>query len=324
MATIAIVIVNWNGWEMTLQCLAALKASRLDAFDWHAYLVDNASTDASIEHFADLGPNVTLVRSPINGGWTGGNNLGVEHALRGDHRFVLLLNNDAMLEANALCELMRAHAERVTERPILGCLQRKDDGEGLTFITVDIDPRTGLIVDPSAERKQALLKERFIPTPIVNGAALFAHRSVFEEMGPFDERFYLNFDEADWCLRAAARGHGLYTLRDSVIFHSGNKSIGGASSPLQTYFVFRNHLLFSEKHGTPMQRLRVARAVLARLRDVTGRESWWNTFRQLRSPSPVLEAMEAGLRDYVLRRFGDCPAAIRELSRREAQRLASS
>lgn len=315
-ATIAVVTVNWNGWEMTLQCLAALRACRLDGFTWHAYVVDNASTDGSREHLADLGPDATLICSPINGGWTGGNNLGVEHALATGHPFVLLLNNDATLEPRALCELMSAHAERATERPILGCLQRTDDGKDFTFTTIDIDPRTGMLVGPPKERTEALLKERFMPTPIVNGAALFAHRSVFEEVGKFDERFYLNFDESDWCLRAGAAGHSRYTLRDAIIFHSGNKSIGGAASPLQNYFIFRNQLLFSEKHGTWLQRLRVLRAAVARLRDVTGRESWRSSIRQLRSPSPVLYAMEAGFRDYLLRRFGNCPDEIRQLSRR--------
>lgn len=314
-ATIAVVTVNWNGWQMTLQCLAALRACRVDDFTWHAYVIDNASTDDSLERLVDLGPDTTVIRSPVNGGWTGGNNLGVERALAAGHPFVFLLNNDAMLGPHALCELMAAHAERIAERPILGCLQRTDDGTGLTFSTIDIDPRTGMLVGPPEERTRALLNERFMPTPIVNGAALFAHRSVFEEVGRFDDRFYLNFDESDWCLRAGAAGHSRYTLRDAVVFHSGNKSIGGASSPLQQYFIFRNQLLFSEKHGTWLQRLRVARASISRLRDVTGRESWWNSIRQLVSPSPVLYAMEAGLRDYLLRRFGNCPDAIRQLNR---------
>ncbi len=314
-ATIAIVTVNWNGWALTQQCLASLRRSRLDGFSWHAYVVDNASTDGSLEHLGDLGSDATLIRSPVNGGWTGGNNLGVEHALAGGHEFVFLLNNDATLEPGALCELMRAHAERISERPILGCLQRNDDGTGLTFIKVDLDERTGLLRWPSEEETEVMLRQRFIPTPIVNGAALFAHRTVFEEVGRFDDCFYLNFDESDWCLRAGAAGHARYTLRDPVVFHSGNKSIGGAATPLQHYFMFRNHLLFSEKHGTLPQRLRVARAVVSRFRDVTGRASWSDSIRQFRSPSPVLKAMQAGLRDYLLRRFGNCPDSIRQLGR---------
>ncbi|WP_309646290.1 glycosyltransferase, partial [Phenylobacterium sp.] len=72
---VAVVTVNWNGWRDTLACLAALRGSRGAA--WRLIIVDNASTDDSRSHLSDLGDDVTTLWAPTNGGWTGGNNIGV-------------------------------------------------------------------------------------------------------------------------------------------------------------------------------------------------------------------------------------------------------
>src|SRR5688572_9260083 len=77
---VAVVTVNWNGWRNTLDCLAALRRTR--DVSWRLIIVDNASTDGSAEKLSGLGEDVVLIRSDRNRGWTGGNNLGVEYALR--------------------------------------------------------------------------------------------------------------------------------------------------------------------------------------------------------------------------------------------------
>ena len=68
--TVAVVVINWNGWRHSLSCIESLRRSQ--DTDWRLYLVDNASTDESLSHLTDLGDNVVVIRSPKNGGWTGG------------------------------------------------------------------------------------------------------------------------------------------------------------------------------------------------------------------------------------------------------------
>ena len=84
------------------------------------------------------------------------------------------------------------------------------------------DPATGIpswdpTLDPAREPE-------LIPTAFVHGAALFAHNSVFKRIGKFDEQFFLNFDETDWCFRARDAGHQLLVAKDAIVIHDGKCS----------------------------------------------------------------------------------------------------
>jgi GT2 family glycosyltransferase len=153
------------------------------------------------------------------------------------------------------------------------------------------------------------------PTASVSGAALFTDRSVFETLGFFDDKFYLYYDEVDWCFRATAAGHLNWIVPKAVVRHLGYASSGGEVSPLRTYFMLRNMLLFAEKHSTRQQRRTLARRAYWDLRN-TSRDlnagPWPMTL--LTNPDIALSAKRRGVLDYVMRRFGDCPSSIRVMN----------
>ena len=316
--TIAVVTINWNGWANTLDCLAALRASERAA--WHLFIVDNASSDDSLAHLADLGDDVTLIASPVNGGWTGGNNLGVTTALSAGYDWLFILNNYAFVEPDTLERLLaeaRAQAQHDVW-PELGPIHRGDSLEDYDFIGSSTDPKTGIPgwIDASAHPG---LPARLTPTSYVSGAGIFVNRRHFETIGLFDDRFYLNFDDTDWCRRAERLGYPLLMLADATIRHIGSASIGGRLSPLQTYFMTRNRLLFAEKHCTWRERLRLARRYVWQARELTGRDSAFRWLPLLlRARGNATAAFRTGLVDYAARRFGDCPAAIRRWQKAQA------
>lgn len=306
---IAVITINWNGWANTLECLAALRSSRQPG--WHLYIVDNASTDDSVERLAGLGDDVTLIRSPVNGGWTGGNNLGIEGALAAGYDWLFILNNDAFVEPDTLGLLLaeaKAQAVRGTW-PIIGPVHRGEHASDYDFIGSGTDPRTGI---PAWTEAAHAPTGRLNATSYISGAGLFANRRHFETVGLLDDRFYLNFDDTDWCRRAAELGFPLLMLSDAVIRHVGSASIGGRQSPLQTYFMARNRLLFAEKHCTLAERLRLARRYVWQARELTGKDGVFGWLGSLvGARDGVRAAFRAGVTDYVLRRFGDCPDIVR-------------
>lgn len=306
--TIAVVTINWNGAGNTLACLAALRAG--EGPSWRLYLVDNASTDNSLDRLRGLGDDVVLLTSPVNAGWTGGNNLGLRAALAAGHRHVFILNNDAFVERDTLARLLAAARSAGHPQPVLGAVHRGVEGNDYDFTTAVMDPKTGIPSwsDGPPEDKPLL------PTAYIGGAAIFASREHFETIGLFDDRFYLNFDDTDWCRRAVSAGFPLLMVRDAAIRHVGSASIGGRQSPLQTYFLTRNRLLYAEKHCTPIERLRLLRRYVWQARDLTGDRSagGW-LFRLFGATDGIVEAFRRGLSDYLLRRFGDCPPEIRRL-----------
>ena len=306
---IAVVTINWNGWANTRECLAALREGR--QADWHLFIVDNASTDDSVERLTGLGDDVTLIVSPINGGWTGGNNLGITRALEAGYDWLFILNNDAFVEPDTL-ELLLAEAEAQAAQghwPIIGPVHRGTDATDYDFIGSGTDPKTGI---PAWTEAAHAPTGRLTHTSYISGAGLFANRRHFETVGLLDDRFYLNFDDTDWCRRAASLGFPLLMLSDAVIRHVGSASIGGRQSPLQTYFMTRNRLLFAEKHCTLAERLRLVRRYVWQARELTHKDhvlGWMSDLAGARDG--VRAAFRAGVGDYVFRRFGDCPAIVR-------------
>jgi len=308
---VAVVTINWNGWRNTLACLAALRATRGVA--WRLIIVDNASTDESASHLVDLGDDVTTIWSPVNGGWTGGNNLGVAHALAAGYEHVLILNNDAFVEPDTLAEFLAAQAH--APGGVLGGAMKSEDGHS--------DGPAGSVLNPKTGTVQWLrladieLSENGLrPAAAVMGAAMFAHRDVFEAVGPFDDNFYLYYDEIDWCARANKLGHACFFAERATLRHVGAASTGGMDSPLVGYFMTRNSLLFVERHSTGRQRLTMARIVLGRIRqDAKAIGAGWWPLTLLTASEPRLLARRRGVIDYLTRRFGDCPASVRQLQK---------
>ncbi|MGI4881266.1 MAG: glycosyltransferase family 2 protein [Janthinobacterium lividum] len=309
--SVAVVTINWNGWANTLECLASLRASR--GPDWHLFIVDNASSDDSLTRLAGLGTDVTLIASPVNGGWTGGNNRGIEAALAAGFEWLFILNNDAFVEPDTIARLL-AEARSQAERdiwPVLGPVHRGDSLTNYDFIGSTTDAKTGI---PSWTDAAASASDRphLTSTSYVSGAGMFVNRRHFATIGLLDDRFYLNFDDTDWCRRAAQAGFPLLMLTDATIRHIGSASIGGRQSPLQTYFMTRNRLLYAEKHCTWEQRLRLLRRYVWQARELTGRDDlagWLPAV--IRARSGATAAFRAGVADYLSRRFGDCPDIIR-------------
>jgi hypothetical protein len=311
--SVAVVTVNWNGWKMTLEALNALRKTQGAA--WHLVIVDNASSDDSSERLRNLGDDATLIKSPVNGGWTGGNNLGIQWAIAAGYRTIFILNNDALVEPNTIIRLIAAR-EKGGRQAIVGPIHLDGEGHAYDFVGTDIDDRTGLPIWKSVDTVDVADLPNMITTSTIKGAGIMIGADQFARIGLFDERFFLNFDETDWCQRARSAGYDLYMVKDAPIRHLGSGSIGGHASPLQAYFLARNQLLFAQHHCTLVQRLRMMRNMWWEARDLPrdnpSRRGWF--WRFLVSPSPAQRAWRIGIFHYLGRRFGDCPPMIRILN----------
>lgn len=318
---VAVVTVNWNGAELTLRCLEALRRS--EGATWHLYVVDNASTDGSADRLAAAfatSSDVTLLRSPVNGGWTGGNNLGMRQAIENGHDFVFILNNDAFVRPSTIQRLLDHWTSRASEMPVLGPVHQGAESSQYDFRVAHFEAKTGIPVWTYPAQQGSSVREPIYETAYVSGAGLFIHRRHLEQVGLLDDRFFLNFDDTDWCSRAREAGFPLLMVRDAVIDHVGSASIGGIVSPLQTYFLTRNRLLYAEKHRPLLDRVRLLRRQIWRARELVQGSAFKLLLPQT---DPVIAAFRRGLLDYVRRRFGDCPDMIRIAQRAAAATLTS-
>jgi GT2 family glycosyltransferase len=143
---------------------------------------------------------------------------------------------------------------------------------------------------------------------------MFVPTNLWKMLGSFDEKYFLNFEETDWCYRASDSGHRCLIVKSAIVHHKANSSIGGFESPIQIYFMQRNKLLFCERHGTPRQIWRAYRNTFNHLIDrFSQARRATGTHRSVKNLQ--FRATILAVKDYVLRRFGDCPGIVRKLAR---------
>ena len=299
--TVGVVLVNWNGWQHTIAACRSLDLSTHKAIE--IIIVDNASADDSLVQLRTALPHAHIIANPINAGFAGACNIGIQHAVQLGCDYVFLLNNDALAESETIAKLVAASKVKQDSALLGSALVYISSGAYQFF-----GSRTGTIIRQpeflTFERDAALLSQDFIETDFIVGAAFFIPVRLLDRIGPFDERFFLNYEETDLCYRARKLGISCFVVPASVVRHHANASIGNYPAPMYAYFLTRNGLLFSEKHGTPAQH-----RSLFRLRTLYWdiRRSW-KTARRKDLPT---WAILRGFWDYARRRFGDCPAVIR-------------
>ena len=325
-----IVVLNWNGLTDTLACVHSLRALRYPTR--RIVVVDNGSTDGSVEALrteaSDRG--IDLLECDRNLGYAGGNNVGIRHALDQGADFILVLNNDTVVDSMLLDELLGA-AGRYPEAGCFGpWIFYMHDPERLWCTRSEWASADAAFTAPGKGRLAAELSQTPASTEYVCGAALFLRAEVASKIGLFDERFFLVYEDSDWGFRARRAGFECMTVPSARVWHKVGTSFGGEASPLRTYFSVRNKLLWAEKNLPRRDRLKLLGSALRRtyptlaieksagrpghkalLWAINGFMREWS--RKRRDPQEI--AHRRGVFDYLRRRFGDCPQEIRDLTR---------
>ncbi len=239
---VAVVILNWNGGQETLDCLASLR--RVDYPRFEVIVVDNGSTDGSADAIRRDFPEATLIEMGGNLGFTGGNNVGIRYALAYGADYVLLLNNDTEVASDFLTHLVEV-MEATPKVGIAGPLiYYYDRPEIIWSAGGTIDPRRG-------QTRMIGLGERdrgqYGPAPrqvdFVTGCALLVRRPVLEQAGLLDERFFAYYEEAEWCVRVRRAGYRVVNVPGAKVWHKISPE-RRAASPIVHYYMTRNRLLF--------------------------------------------------------------------------------
>jgi GT2 family glycosyltransferase len=251
---VSVIIVSWNTKALLARCLAQLEAA-CDGLDVEVFVVDNGSTDGSVELVREHFPQVRLFANRQNLGFVRANNQALPLA---QGEFVLLLNSDAFVEPSALRELvgfLRSHSAAGAAGPRLnypdGSLQRSCTAFPTVFdelcLMLQLDrlfPRSRLFGrfwlsgwDYSAVRE----------VDVVMGACLLVRRRVVEQVGLLDEAFFMYSEEVDWCYRIRRAGWRLYLVPQARATHIW----GGSTGPVRVeafIHLFRSRLIFFRKH----------------------------------------------------------------------------
>ena len=208
---VSVIIVNYNGKTLLEKCLESLFKVNYDNFE--VILVDNNSTDSTIEFVTKNYPSVIVIKLDSNKGFAEPNNIGSKIA-KGDH--LLFLNNDTVVTPNFISELVKVmeHDKKIA---ICQSLLLKPDG------CVD---SSGDFIDPLGvvyNSKTIPKKEREISS--ARGACMLIRKHVYDELDGFDEQFFVSFEDVDLGWRAWIKGYKVMLASKSLVYHVGGQTI---------------------------------------------------------------------------------------------------
>lgn len=242
MPAVAAIILNWNRRDDTLACLDSLQD--VDYQNLQVILVDNGSTDGTVAAVQQRFPDVEIIRNEANLGYAAGCNVAVREILRREIGYVLLLNNDTVVASDMLTRLV-AVAEATPEAGMLGPTIWHFDapqrlwagGQRVRPITLSGQPPQG---DPHGAQPYEV--------GYIFGCGLLLRRQLLDDVGLFDERFFMYYEDQDLCRRARTHGYRLLIVPEAKMWHKVSASTGGEGTPLNKYYLARSSVLFYAKH----------------------------------------------------------------------------
>lgn len=294
MPSVVSVILNTNRCDDTLACLASLRAS---SWPHHRPLVlDNASTDGSVEAIRRSFPEAEVLGLTANLGYAGNNNVGIEAALLSGADWVFVLNEDTVLAPDCLSRLIAA-GERDPRIGIVGPMVYHHDEPTVIQSAGGQMSRwwdsfhAGQNVPDAGQYTVAR------EVDWVSGCAILVRRAVIEQIGAIDARYFYFWEETEWCLRARGAGWKVVHVPDARLWHKGVQR-DYRPKPAVTYYATRNRLLTLSKHRAPALVRAVAWLQIGRtLASWTLRPKW-------RGMRDHRRAMWRGASDFLRRRWG--------------------
>lgn len=256
---VGLVILNWNGKADTLECLKTVG-------DVQVVVVDNASTDGSAEAISSTFPSVKVISNKENLGFADGNNVGISYLLSKGVSAVLILNNDTLLNPNTVSELSKTlfSDERIG---IVGpkIYFKKDGGEVIWFAGGKIDWKNIYGYHIGVDEKDTGQYEKIEEVDFITGCCLMVRSEVFKKAGMFDGKYYLYYEDVDFCMRAKMGGFKVLYVPNAKIFHNNAASSGGPGSTLHQYYQTRNRYLFGFRYASLRTKLALLRECIGKL-----------------------------------------------------------
>lgn len=271
-----VLIVNYRTPQLTLGCVRSLLPLLSEGIDVRAVVIDNCSADGSAELLKqelprlECGFPISFIVSPRNGGFAYGNNEAIRQCLAevlsgegaGTDEFVWLLNPDAYLQANAVRPLL----EFFHDRPQVGIVgSRIEDEDGGVRCSAFRQPTLWSEIDATlgfGPLSRLLERYRIAPPPSaqphqtdwVSGASLFMRAELLSVVGLMDERYFMYFEETDYCLAAQAHGYQVWYWPDFSVVHLAGQASGvtGKTRMLKRrpkYWFDSRDYFFRKHHG---------------------------------------------------------------------------
>lgn len=301
---IVISLINYNNAKKTVMCLHSLNKLSHENITVDVQVIDNNSKEPLIvnpQEYKHI--SVTVIRNRENLGFSGGHNIAIDYALKHDASYVMILNNDTIVDSGLVRELLAVskmyhagivgpkiyfskgsefHKDRYTEKEL---------GNVLWYAGGMMNWRDVMGHHRGVDEVDHGQFDTETPTDFASGCCMVIKKEVFEKVGLLDTRYFLYYEDSDFNVRVKRAGFSIYFAPKAILWHENASSTGGSGSDLQDYFISRNRLLFGYSYAPLRTKAALFRESIRLLK--TGRE--WQ---------------KKGVKDFYLRKFGKGSYAV--------------
>jgi GT2 family glycosyltransferase len=256
-STVWVILLNWNGLDDTLACLDSLRAAAPGPYQVRLLVVDSASADDPRPAIAAAFPEVLVERLERNRGFTGGCNHGMRLALAQGADYIVLLNNDTLVERDFLAPLLGyldEHGEAGVAGPLIYYVDRPEE---LWFAGATFGLATGRSPHWLQGRPATAAPSMPFATGFVSGCCMALRAGDLRRHGLLEEGFFAYYEDVELCLRLRRVGLGAACVPASRIWHKVSASTRreGRPGPLAYYFGIRNRAVTVRRYGNLAERI---------------------------------------------------------------------
>lgn len=299
MKHILISMLDYNGRDETLACLHSIDKLNLDGIRLTVLVIDNYPPKVfslGNEKFKSIDPIVIKNKDAL--GFSGGHNVGFKEAFKKNVDYVLVINNDTLVDKNLLQELLKVAEENNNAGAIVPKIyfvkgrefhkeryETDDLGKIIWYAGGHMDWANIYGKHDGVDEVDKGQFDKTLKTDLMTGCCVLLRLDVLEKITGFDERYYLYFEDADMSQRIKNLGYDIWFAPKALVWHINAASTGGSGSRVQDYFFSRNRLLFGMTYAPIRTKVALLRESIRLL--VNGRE--WQ---------------KKGIIDYFTHRFG--------------------
>ena len=254
---IVIIILNWNGLDDTLACLDSLNKVKSPNFD--CLVVDNYSLIDPETEIKTQFPEIGFIRLEENRGFAGGNNVGIDYAIKNNYKYILLLNNDTIVDSNFLNPLVNILEKNQQLKMVQPLIYKYENNKNKTQAIWNAGGKWNAFIGDAITYKKLPINK--IPSPFqpewLSGCAILIKLNELINVGGLNEKMFAYYEDVDLSFRMNTNGNGLALVTESIIYHKANSSVNNAPSfkikegslnPLVHFWNARNRIWVIKKY----------------------------------------------------------------------------
>ncbi|GKU27283.1 glycosyl transferase [Clostridium folliculivorans] len=245
---VSIILVNYNGARYNKECIDSILFSKYD--DFEVIVVDNASTDNSVQELEDIySDKITVIKSDTNLGFSGGNNIGISYALNKGTDFIMLLNNDTVIDSQMIGKMVSVSISK-NNAVVSPKIYYYDNKKIIWSAGAVMNWRKGLAAQRGIDTIDEGLFDESLEVEFATGCCLLIPSEVVKEVGVLSDEYFLYYEDTDYCTRVINSGFKIIYEPTAVLYHKVSASTGGTESFNYIYYNTRNRLLFNHKFNS--------------------------------------------------------------------------